>query len=119
MNAQDIIKSFENLLSYASRNTCLHEETYRGGTNFPICSSCGMRWADDEGGKPENAHEEPKEIKDAYFALEYLKKGSIETPYQDCIISGADCDFNTITVKMNAPNGAVRIVMGAKAKILI
>jgi hypothetical protein len=51
---------------YAARNTCLHEETHRGGAIWEICDQCGMKWADDEGGMPANAHELPKEIEDAY-----------------------------------------------------
>ena len=43
----------------------------------------------------------------------------LKTLLRDCIIDGADMANNTITVKMNAPNGAVGIVMGGKAKILI
>jgi len=43
----------------------------------------------------------------------------LKTLLRDCTIDGADMANNTITVKMNAPNGAVGIVMGGKAKILI
>jgi hypothetical protein len=38
------------LIAYVERNQCEHEETYRGGTNWTICSACGSKWADDEGG---------------------------------------------------------------------
>lgn len=31
-------------------NTCLHEETKRGGTIWTICCYCDKKWADDEGG---------------------------------------------------------------------
>jgi predicted amidohydrolase YtcJ len=40
-------------------NTCQHEDTYRGGSIWEICSACGMKWADDMGGKPE--WEDPEE----------------------------------------------------------
>jgi hypothetical protein len=68
-SARHILNVLRNLLKYAERNTCLHEETYRGGTNWEICSSCGARWADDEGGKPAGAHEYPKAILDAQNLL--------------------------------------------------
>jgi hypothetical protein len=45
---------------YVERQQCLHEETHRGGAIWEICSMCGCKWADDEGGKPEQL--EPKEI---------------------------------------------------------
>ena len=41
------------LVDHIERNTCTHEETHRGGAIWEICDSCGARWADDEGGKPE------------------------------------------------------------------
>ena len=59
----DILKG---VTEYAARNTCMHEETYRGGSIWEICSMCGKRWADDRGGKPVDAHELPKEIAAAY-----------------------------------------------------
>jgi hypothetical protein len=40
-------------------NTCQHEDTYRGGVIWEICSACGMKWADDMGGRPE--WEDPEE----------------------------------------------------------
>lgn len=41
------------LVSEIERQTCEHEETHRGGAIWEICDSCGAKWADDEGGKPE------------------------------------------------------------------
>lgn len=40
------------LLRRDELNTCRHEETYRAGSLWEICHSCGAKWADDEGGKP-------------------------------------------------------------------
>lgn len=40
----------KRLLAHIDDNTCLHEETYRGGTIWTICSNCGRKWADDDGG---------------------------------------------------------------------
>lgn len=57
------------LIRYAEKQTCLHEETYHGGAIWEICGHCGMKWADDEGGKPADAHDLPKEIEDAYKLL--------------------------------------------------
>lgn len=76
------IEIFKNLLSYAERNTCLHEETHRGGLMWEICDSCGRKWADDEGGKPEDAHEWPKEIEEAQNLLDSLDKESPEITYE-------------------------------------
>ena len=43
----------KELVFEVERKTCTHEETYRGGFMWEICESCGAKWADDEGGKPE------------------------------------------------------------------
>lgn len=51
------------LLKHIDANTCCHEETYRGGAIWTICSSCGKKWADDEGGFA--AYEEPPAIASA------------------------------------------------------
>lgn len=58
-------KALKALLHYAELNTCMHSETHRGGSIWEICSSCGKRWADDQGGKPAAAHDWPKAISDA------------------------------------------------------
>lgn len=46
-------EALRTLLDRDMRNTCEHEETHRGGILWEICDSCGTKWADDEGGKPE------------------------------------------------------------------
>ena len=43
-------KALHNLVSYVELNECRHENTYRGGSIWTICSECGAKWADDEGG---------------------------------------------------------------------
>ena len=59
--------ALKNLLSYAERNECHHENTHRGGIIWTICDDCGAKWADDEGGfKP---YCEPVEITAARQAL--------------------------------------------------
>lgn len=50
---QDVREIIDALVGHIERNTCLHEETHRGGTIWEICNSCGAKWADDRGGKPE------------------------------------------------------------------
>jgi ribosomal protein L37AE/L43A len=57
-----------DLLEYAERHECLHENTTRGGTIWEICSDCGMKWADDKGGKPK--YETPAAIKAAHNLLD-------------------------------------------------
>jgi hypothetical protein len=42
--------ALKNLLSYAERNECHHENTHRGGIIWTICDDCGGKWADDQGG---------------------------------------------------------------------
>lgn len=62
---EELLPQFEAVLAYAERNTCLHDETYRGGTIWEICDSCGAKWADNEGGKPADVHDFPKVLTDA------------------------------------------------------
>ena len=57
-----------NLLRYAERQTCRHEETRRGGFNWTICNQCEKSWADDEGGF--SPYVEPQEFTDARKFLE-------------------------------------------------
>lgn len=73
------LKVFKDLLKYAERKTCLHDETHRGGYIWEICDSCGAKWADDEGGKPANAHEWPAEIAAAQQALDAHKVTNLTT----------------------------------------
>ena len=60
-------KATRGLLDHVYRETCTHEETYRGGNIWEICCACDCRWADDEGGKPEFAY--PKCVQEAEAAL--------------------------------------------------
>lgn len=50
---EEMIAAIDDLVDWAYRQICPHEETHRGGAIWEICSSCGAKWADDEGGKPE------------------------------------------------------------------
>lgn len=61
-------KALKALLKRDEINTCQHEETHRGGFLWEICDSCGAKWADDEGGKPE--WKDPPEWVEARLALE-------------------------------------------------
>ena len=73
ISKQRVVEILRAVTDHAARNTCLHEETYRGGVIWEICSQCGAKWADDEGGKPEDAHEIPKAISNAYDLLAEIK----------------------------------------------
>lgn len=68
--SEEELKVFKKLLNYAECNTCLHEEVYRGGSLWTICSNCGRKWADDRGGIPKSAHEYPEAILDAQAILD-------------------------------------------------
>lgn len=59
--------ALKGLLDRDMRNTCQHEDTNRGGAIWEICSQCGAKWADDEGGIPE--WKDPPEWKAAIDAL--------------------------------------------------
>ena len=48
-----LIEAAEAVLRRDEKNTCLHEETTRLGSIWIKCTMCGMKWADDEGGMPE------------------------------------------------------------------
>lgn len=50
---QRLREALTQLLSYAERQICAHDNTHRGGAIWEICDDCGAKWADDEGGKPE------------------------------------------------------------------
>jgi hypothetical protein len=73
VRVQRLVRALRELLAYAETNTCLHEETHRGGTIWEICDQCGKQWADDEGGKPANAHAWPKEIEYAQAVADEWK----------------------------------------------
>ena len=71
---KDIIQHLSKVLSYAEQEHCLHEDTYRGGAIWEICRQCDMKWADEMGCKPEDAHEFPKVLKDARVFLSNARK---------------------------------------------
>lgn len=65
--ANDLKTALANLLKFAERNTCQHDETHRGGAIWTICNACGKKWADDQGGY--TPFEEPAELEAARLAL--------------------------------------------------
>ena len=67
-------EALRDALSEYDRSTCLHEETHRGGVQWTICNSCGVKWGDDEGGfKP---YADPPRIAAARAALAQQEKTS-------------------------------------------
>ena len=68
------IKAGKVLIQHIELETCLHEDTYRGGTIWTICKDCGMKWADDEGGFV--PHEYPKAVQEAF---DVFMKSGLET----------------------------------------
>ena len=61
MEMNKALDLLHGLVREVERKTCCHEETHRGGAIWEICDSCGAKWADDEGGKPEFAWPESVE----------------------------------------------------------
>lgn len=53
VEAEGLRVALQDLLRRDEINTCQHNETYRGGAIWEICHSCGAKWADDQGGRPE------------------------------------------------------------------
>lgn len=93
-------KIIAGLLSEIDRNTCLHEDTYRGGVIWTICRDCGAQWADDEGGfrphvdKPEvvAAREYLCQREPATLAApEVVDTGTMQITYQS---AGIDRDLD-------------------------
>lgn len=86
---QELRDALEKITQFASVQICSHDETYRGGNIWEICSQCGAKWADGEGGKPEFV--EPKQITEAIKALailpspEHLEAWYKERGKQECL----------------------------------
>ena len=58
----------EALVDHVERETCMHENTHRGGAIWEICDDCGAQWADDRGGRPEFKWPPAVERANAYLA---------------------------------------------------
>jgi hypothetical protein len=71
---EELLSLLENLANYSACNICLHEETYRGGAIWEICSDCGMKWSDDRNPRPEGDTPLPKELDEAYNAISKYKE---------------------------------------------
>lgn len=67
-----LARSLRKMLDHYDRNTCTHEVTYRGGSIWTICESCGKSWADDRGGFV--PYRDPKRVVEARAALEGRKR---------------------------------------------
>jgi iron complex transport system substrate-binding protein len=59
----------------------MHEDTYRGGSIWTICSACGMKWADDNGRGGFVPYQTPKAIEDA--GASYFYEKNTENTYLD------------------------------------
>lgn len=63
----ELYEALDRLLRHVDRETCTHEDRYRGGMIWEICRACGAKWADDDGGfKP---HVDRAEVKTARALL--------------------------------------------------
>ncbi len=85
MEMNKAMELLRGLVSEIERQTCEHAETHRGGAIWEICDSCGAKWADDEGGKPEfewpESVEKAREFLAAHPAVE--KAGGDERKLSD------------------------------------
>ena len=68
---EKVLPALEKITQFAEAQICMHEETHRGGVLWEICSQCGAKWADDEGGKPE--FEWPKEADAARAMMDTIR----------------------------------------------
>lgn len=64
---QAVTEALRDLLDHVDRNTCAHEDTYRGGSIWTICDGCGQKWADDRGGF--SPYSDPEPVAKARAAL--------------------------------------------------
>lgn len=71
-SVESVMARIKRGLDFGWAQTCMHEETHRGGAIWEICDLCGAKWADDKGGKP--AYEHPPELDDAENALAELRE---------------------------------------------
>ena len=62
---RDLVQS---LVTHIEYETCMHENTHRGGAIWEICDDCGRQWADDRGGRPAFKWPEPVERAHAMLA---------------------------------------------------
>lgn len=69
-----IISIVTKLISECERNVCMHEDTYRGGSIWTICSNCGMKWADDNERGGFIPYKTPEAVEDAEELIDYLNK---------------------------------------------
>jgi ribosomal protein L37AE/L43A len=71
----DVAQSMRLLIKEVDRNTCQHDETHRAGVIWTVCSQCGKKWADDEGGfKP---YVEPTWLSKARGILQELESDEL------------------------------------------
>lgn len=71
LSPEVVKEALEGLIRYVESQGCSHEDTHRGGSIWTICSTCGMKWADDEGGMPSH-FPEPKPVQIARDTLSKL-----------------------------------------------
>ena len=73
VTTEQVKQTIKKITNFAEMYQCEHEDTYRGGAIWTICSQCGRKWADDEGGFV--TYEQPSEITEAWELYEKLTKG--------------------------------------------
>lgn len=71
---QELLEALQGLLDHVDRETCTHEDLYRGGCIWTICRDCDRKWADDEGGFVE--HQDAQEVAAARAAIRKATLGS-------------------------------------------
>jgi hypothetical protein len=103
--SQDIVerlaKALSDALDYVDRNTCEHEDTFRGGFLWTICRGCGRKWADDEGGFV--PHTDPEPIAAARAALTAYRASLQNDGWNEW--KGGECPVRTPVVEVRFRDG--------------
>lgn len=103
---ENVLQALRRVTNYAARQTCAHDDTYRGGVLWEICSNCGMKWADDEGGRPEDT--DPPELVEAAEAIAALEAALASDSRVRITSDGAaavDPDYYWRDIDENTPRG--------------
>lgn len=81
----------QSLVDHIVGETCLHENTHRGGAIWEICDDCGAQWADDRGGRPD--FQWPEIVERANAALAQDRASQAAAPSAPVVDVGCTCHY--------------------------